>query len=291
MITLPEDCSMPLYQALYLQLRQEIQSGALAYGKKLPSKRKLSEQLGISVNTVDSAYCQLEAEGFIQSSPRRGFFVLDAGMLPQAKGPAPAAAPAPEADMPRWKVDFSPSGMARQQFPFGVWRKLMKNCFNEYDDSLLLRTVPQGDPGLRQAVADYLYRARGVACTPEQIVIGAGTDNLLLILGYILPNSFLLAVENPLYNHAHGLFSRLGHPVTAIPVDPDGIRLSMLPARDQVVVYTTPSHQYPLLCHAHRTKDRIAALEQHWTAAIYHRGRLRLGIPLSVPSDPLPPEH
>ena len=180
MITLPEDRSMPLYQALYLQLRQEIQSGALAYGKKLPSKRKLSEQLGISVNTVDSAYCQLEAEGFIQSSPRRGFFVLDAGMLPQAKGPAPATVPAPAADVPRWKVDFSPSGMARQQFPFGVWRKLMKNCFNEYDDILLLRTVPQGDPGLRQAVADYLYRARGVACTPEQIVIGAGTDLSLI---------------------------------------------------------------------------------------------------------------
>ncbi len=246
MITLPEDRSIPLYQALYLQLRQQIQSGALPYGKKLPSKRKLSEQLGISVNTVDSAYCQLEAEGFIQSSPRRGFFVLDAGMLPQAKRPAsePPAAPAPAP--PQWKVDFSPSGMARQQFPFGVWRKLMKNCFNEYDDSLLLRTVPQGDPGLRQAVADYLYRARGVTCIPDQIVIGAGTDNLLLILGYILPNSFMLAVENPLYNHAHGLFSRLGHPVTAVPVDPDGIRLSALPARDQVVVYTTPSHQYPL---------------------------------------------
>ena len=150
MITLPEDCSMPLYQALYLQLRQEIQSGALAYGKKLPSKRKLSEQLGISVNTVDSAYCQLEAEGFIQSSPRRGFFVLDAGMLPQAKGPAPAAAPAPEADMPRWKVDFSPSGMARQQFPFGVWRKLMKNCFNEYNPDILKSAPPEGDYKLRK---------------------------------------------------------------------------------------------------------------------------------------------
>lgn len=246
MITLPEDRSMPLYQALYLQLRQQIQSGALPYGKKLPSKRKLSEQLGISVNTVDSAYCQLEAEGFIQSSPRRGFFVLDAGMLPQAKGPAPVQSSQPAISAPKWTVDFSPSGMARQQFPFGVWRKLMKNCFNEYDDTLLLRTVPQGDPGLRQAVADYLYRARGVACTPEQIVIGAGTDNLLLILGYILPNSFMLAVENPLYNHAHRLFSRLGHPVTAVPVDPDGIRLSALPSRDQVVVYTTPSHQYPL---------------------------------------------
>ena len=124
MITLPEDRSMPLYQALYLQLRQQIQSGALPYGKKLPSKRKLSEQLGISVNTVDSAYCQLEAEGFIQSSPRRGFFVLDAGMLPQTKVPAPVQPSQPAASAPKGTVDVSPSGMARQQFPFGVWRKL-----------------------------------------------------------------------------------------------------------------------------------------------------------------------
>ena len=117
----------------------------------------------------------------------------------------------------------------------------MKNCFNEYDDTLLLRTVPQGRSRPAAGGSGFTsYRARGVACTPEQIVIGAGTDNLLLILGYILPNSFMLAVENPPYNHAHGLFSRLGHPVTAVPVDPDGIRLSALPSRDQVVVYATP---------------------------------------------------
>lgn len=246
MIALQEHSPLPLYQQLYQQLRREIQSGALAPGEKLPSKRKLSEQLGVSINTVEGAYTQLEAEGFVAASPRRGFFVLETGQLPQQSRPLPPAPPEPEPPHPAYLVDFSPSGMARQQFPFGVWRKLMKNCFNEYDDTLLLRTVPQGDPGLRQAVADYLYRARGVACTPEQIVIGAGTDNLLLILGYILPNSFMLAVENPLYNHAHRLFSRLGHPVTAVPVDPDGIRLSALPSRDQVVVYTTPSHQYPL---------------------------------------------
>lgn len=248
MITLPEDHTVPLYQSLYLQLRQEIQTGALPCGKKLPSKRKLSEQLGVSVNTVHSAYCQLEAEGFIQSSPRRGFFVLDTGMLPQIKQPAPQPAAPQAKSAPGWKVDFSPSGMARQQFPFGVWRRLMKNCFNEYDESLLLRTQPQGDPGLRTAVADYLYRARGVVCTPEQIVIGAGTDNLLLILAYILPDSFMLAVENPLYNQAHALFSRLGHDAVAIPVDPEGIRISALPLREQVAVYTTPSHQYPLGC-------------------------------------------
>lgn len=246
MITLPENRAVPLYQALYQQLKRQIQTGAIPCGERLPSKRKLAEQLDVSVNTVDSAYCQLEAEGFIQSFPRRGFFVQAAGMLPP-DSPAPIPAQScPSAVPPAYRVDFSPSGMARQQFPFGLWRRLMKSCFNEYDDTLLLRTPPQGDPGLRSAVADYLFRARGVRCRPEQIVIGAGTDNLLLILGYILPESFVLAVENPLYNHSHRLFARLGHPISAIPVDREGIRLSALPDTDQAVVYTTPSHQYPL---------------------------------------------
>lgn len=246
MITLSDSPGLALYQALYQQLRQEIQRGELSCGEKLPSKRKLSDQLGISVNTVDAAYAQLEAEGFIQSSPRRGYFVLETGILPQAEH-QPAAAPAvseqPEAPV---LVDFSPQGMAREQFPFGVWRRLMRTCFNEYDPHILLRTPTQGDPGLRAAVAGYLYRARGVRCSPEQVVIGAGTDNLLLMLAYVLSPDYTMAVENPLYNHAHDLFARLGHPVTAIPVGTEGIELSALPDGDRVVVYTTPSHQYPL---------------------------------------------
>lgn len=246
MITLPENRTAPLYQTLYQQLKHQIQSGAIPRGEKLPSKRKLAEQLRVSVNTVDSAYCQLEAEGFIQASPRRGFFVQSSGMLPpESAAPISHETPAAPED-PTCQVDFSPSGMARQQFPFGVWRRLMKNCFNEYDETLLLRTPPQGDPGLRRAVADYLYRARGVRCTPEQVIIGAGTDNLLLMLSYILPEHFTLAVENPLYNRCHLLFARLGHSVAPIPVDREGIRLSALPETDHAVVYTTPSHQYPL---------------------------------------------
>ena len=247
MISLPENSALPLYQQLYLQLRREIQTGAIHAGEKLPSKRKLSEQLGVSINTIEGAYTQLEAEGFITASPRRGFFVMETGMLPQSDpAPSPPPIPAPASREPDWQVDFSPSGMARQQFPFGTWRRLLKNCFNEYDDRLLLRTPQQGDPGLRTAVAEYLYRARGVRCDPEQIVIGAGSDNLLFMLSYILPDAFALTVENPLYNHAHALFSRLGHPLSTIPVTEDGIRLSALPDTDHVLVYTTPSHQYPL---------------------------------------------
>ena len=268
MITLPDKLAGPLYQALYHQLKNQIQTGAIPCGARLPSKRKLSEQLGISINTVDSAYCQLEAEGFIQSSPRRGFFVLETGLLPQTAPMPFTAPPKTEALTPAWRVDFSPSGMARQQFPFGVWRRLMKNCFNEYDENLLLRTPPQGDYGLRQAVADYLYRARGVVCSPDQIIIGAGTDNLLFILSYILPDRFTLAVENPLYNRAHQLFSRLGHPVTTVPVDKDGLRLSALPQGDDVLVYATPSHQYPL-GYAMPIGQRTALLR--WSSTGNHR--------------------
>lgn len=235
-----------MYQILYHQLKDSIQLGEISVGAKLPSKRKLSEQLGVSINTVDSAYCQLEAEGFIQSSPRRGFFVLETGLTPQPLPAAPTPPPPQSHHSPEFLVDFSPSGMARQQFPFGIWRRLMKNCFNEYDETLLLRTPPQGDYGLRQAVVDYLYRARGVVSTPEQVIIGAGTDNLLFILAYILPNQFTLAVENPLYNEAHQLFSRMGHSVRPVPVGQEGILLQDLPQEDNVLVYTTPSHQYPL---------------------------------------------
>jgi GntR family transcriptional regulator/MocR family aminotransferase len=245
MISLPEDSPLPLYQQLYTQLRREIQLGNIAAGQKLPSKRKLAEQLGVSINTVEGAYTQLEAEGFILPSPRRGFFVQETGMLPMGQAPAPEIAPKSQPE-DRYIVDFSPSGMARGQFPFGVWRRLMRSCFNEYDENLLLRTPQQGDPGLRQAIAAYLYRVRGVGCSPEQIVLGAGSDNLLFMLGYILPDRFTLAVENPLYNQAHRLFSRLGHPLHTIPVSPEGIDLKQLPDRDQVLVYTTPSHQYPL---------------------------------------------
>jgi len=246
MISLPEGSTLPLYQQVYQQFRQEIQSGAIPVGEKLPSKRKLSELLNISINTVENAYTQLEAEGFIAASPRRGFYVLKTGLLP------PPAAPLPTVDRPAPKpesvplVDFSPSGTARQQFPFNTWRRLLKNCFNEYDDKLLLRTPQQGDPGLREQVAGYLYRARGVRCDPDQIIIGAGSDNLLFILSYILPEEFALAVENPLYNQAHRLFARAGHALYTVPVTPDGIRLDSLPRRDHVLLYITPSHQYPL---------------------------------------------
>ncbi len=269
MISLSENNALPLYQQLYRQLKKEIQTGNLTTGQKLPSKRKLAEQLHVSINTIDSAYTQLEAEGFILSSPRRGFYVQETGSLPQAfiLPDVPVSVEDMTTQSP-YTVDFSPFGMAHQQFPYGVWRRLMKNCFNEYNPQLLQRTPPQGDWGLRAAVADYLYRARGVVCTPDQIVMGAGTDHLLSILAYILPNSYSLAVENPLYNRAHILFQRYGHKITTVPVNVDGLSLAHLPKAENVLLYTTPSHQYPL-GYAMPIGQRTALLR--WSGDAAHR--------------------
>ncbi len=233
----------PLYVAIYRQLREQIQAGQLPAGAKLPSKRALASQLAVSVNTVDGAYSQLQSEGFVESRPRSGYYVrpIDALQKLSLARPQPAA-PAREAD--GVQVDFHPGGVAREKFPFSVWQRLLKDALA--DPASLERTPPQGDPGLRQAVADYLYGARGVQCTADQVVIGAGTDSLLSMLSYILPSRCTVAVENPVYNQAYRLFARMGHPVRPAEIDKQGVRVEPLEALDNVLLYTTPSHQYPL---------------------------------------------
>lgn len=233
----------PLYFEIYRQLRQQIEQGELPAGSKLPSKRALASQLNVSVNTVDSAYSQLQSEGFVESRPKSGYYVCVIDALQKLALPKHAPS-APEAAEDGVRVDFAPGGIALEKFPFSVWQRLLRGCFDDPD--ALRRSERQGDPGLRQAVADYLYAARGVRCDAERVVIGAGTDNLMSILSYLLPDSCKLAVENPVYNKAYLLFSRMGHQVLPAEIDKQGVMIERLEGLDDVVLYTTPSHQYPL---------------------------------------------
>lgn len=235
--------SAPLYLSIYRQLRQQIELGELPAGAKLPSKRAMASQLGVSVNTVDSAYSQLQSEGFVDSRPKSGYYVcnIDALQHLQPQIPKPAA---PEPRQDGVQVDFAPGGVAREKFPFSVWQRLLRQCLGGPES--LQRTPPQGDPGLRQAIAEYLYAARGVRCSWEQVIIGAGTDNLLSMLSYLMPSSCTLAVENPVYNKAYRFFARMGHPVCPAEIDKQGVMVDPLERLDHVILYTTPSHQYPL---------------------------------------------
>lgn len=242
MLLLPEDGS-PLYLNLYRQLRAQIESGERGAGEKLPAKRVMASQLGVSVNTVDAAYGQLLSEGFVEARPRSGYYVQPIGQIQRLPPPQPAAAgPAVSTDGVR--VDFAPGDIAREKFPFTVWNRLLKSAMDDPDS--LRRAGPQGDPGLRRAVASYLHAARGVNCGPEQVVIGAGSDNLLSLLSYLLPSQCTAAVENPVYNQAYRFFARMGHPVVPAEIDRQGVMVEPLEPLSDALLYTTPSHQYPL---------------------------------------------
>lgn len=233
-----------LYIQIYQQIREQIRTGLLSEGFRLPSKRQLAAQLGISVNTVSAAYSQLVSEGFLLAKPQCGFFVCQLDDLIQNPPSEERRAVPQETD--HWAVDFSINDIAREKFPFQAWRKAMSKSFNEYDPDLLTSTPPQGDVHLRQAIAQYLYQARGVDCTAEQIIIGAGNDNLIMMLSYILDSSCTIGMENPVYHKAMHFFRRMGHAVLPFPVDASGLQVEPLESYDNIAIYVTPSHQFPL---------------------------------------------
>ena len=243
MLVLRNEPGVPLYLEIYRQLREQIEDGTLRAGERLPSKRALASQLGVSVNTVDSAYGQLQSEGFVEVRPRSGFYVAVIDTLLRLSRPAPDRdAPAEKKDSAA--IDFAPGGVSREKFPFTVWQRLLRSCLS--DPSSLSRADPQGDPGLRAAVARYLFEARGVRCDAGSVVIGAGSNSLLSMLGYLLPRACTLAVENPVYNKAYLLFAHMGHAVVPAEIDKQGVLVEPIEALDNAVLYTTPSHQYPL---------------------------------------------
>ena len=235
----------PLYVQVYQQIKQQIRNGSLPENERLPSKRQLAAQMQISVNTVSAAYSQLVSEGFLIARPQRGFFVCHLDELVQTRH-AEITQPQTVHTKPSVLVDFSISDVARDKFPFQAWRKTMNKCFNEYDPDLLTSTPPQGDYNLRQSIARYLYQARGVNCTAEQVIIGAGNDNLLQMLSYILDSSCTIGMENPVYHKAMHFFQRMGHSVKAFPLDEHGMQIEPLNSYDNIAVYVTPSHQFPL---------------------------------------------
>ena len=235
----------PLYEQLYRYIRDEIEAGRLRAGERLPSKRTLAAHLKISVVTVEGAYGQLLAEGYLRSEPKRGFFVqaIQEEHRPDAPPLPPAEQPLPRAALP---YDFSTSGVDTGLFPFSTWAKLMREVLSARADSLLASSHPQGVPELRRAIAEHLYRFRGIRADPEQIVVGAGSETLLAFLVQLLGRDGGYGVEDPGYAKPHRILTSCGAVVRPIPLDEQGLRVDVLAERAVRVVHVTPSHHYPL---------------------------------------------
>ena len=242
---LDADSGVPLYEQLYRSLAGEMRSGTLAAGTRMPGKRRLAAELSVSVNTVDAAYQMLAAEGYLEPRERSGFYVQEYLALPQAAAPEaapPPRQPQPQPPAPPVRYDLSTRGVDPGLFPFRTWARLQKELLYSSPE-LLTHGDAQGDPALRQALADYLSEYRGVQCGPHQIVVGAGLEYLLGLLAPLLPGP--AAVETPGYPRAKQVLENNGVPCCCVPVDGDGLSVAALNRSDAAVCYVTPSHQFP----------------------------------------------
>ena len=257
LISLDKNNQKPLYEQLYQQIKEAIIEKRLDYKTKLPSKRQLADFLNISQTTVELAYGQLLAEGYIASKPRVGFFVEAIEELPfrEKAEDQPAISTQLETTETPILFDFSPAKIDTDTFPFTTWRKIAKDLIDESNQHLLHAGHPQGEYELRAQIARYLYESRAILCEPEQIVIGSGTEQLLPMILRLFDNASTLALENPGYSpipHVH-----LQNKARPIPVDDEGLIVEQLEQTDADLVYITPSHQFPtgaILSAARRTQ-------------------------------------
>ena len=229
---------VPLYEALYRCIRSDILSGKLAPGTKLPSKRAFAVHLEVSKITVETAYNQLLAEGYICSREKVGYFVeaIERAAAPARSGSVcvPEAPPEPLLDL---------TGSGTEHFPFSVWTKLQREVMLDYGEKLLLPMPNRGIPELRRAIADHLLAFRAMAVDPENILIGAGTDFLYNLLIQLLGRDKIYAVEEPGYGKIRRIYAAGGVRCVSAPLDDLGVRPDAL--KDAQVLHISPSHHFP----------------------------------------------
>ncbi|WP_027400323.1 MocR-like pyridoxine biosynthesis transcription factor PdxR [Anaerovorax odorimutans] len=243
--TIDTDCKTPVYQQLYSFIKSEIQSGKIPFNTKLPSKRKLSSYLKLSLNTIQTAYDQLIEEGYVVSIERKGFYVSKIDNIIKLNVPKEIGKIENKDDKSNLKYDFSYDGVDLQTFPFSNWRKLTKEVINEYDKEIILPGDIQGHIDLRKSIAKYLHQSRGVNCLESQIIISSGTEFLIQILIQLFDKDNIFGIENPGYEKLNLLFRSNHANFKEINIDKEGMMTEEIRKSNANILCITPSHQFP----------------------------------------------
>lgn len=303
---------LALYEYLYRCIRHDIAHGKVEPGQKLPSKRTLAKQLGVSLITIEAAYDQLVAEGYIRSRERCGYYACD--LAPAAKieeprsarhraeaakatatnggrenhaanpnGPQPvsqdgerpksstdyrptidpaaapsdadfvptidgSAAPCPQntpSDAPLL-ADFTHSTLATTMLPYSAWAKAVRRTLSDESAASLAEAASAaGSPELRSAIADHLRQYRGMDVSPDQVIIGAGSQTLYQLLVQLLGRTRRYAVEDPGYPLLTRMYEQQDAQVAHIGLDDSGIDIDALETSDASIAHIMPSHQFP----------------------------------------------
>lgn len=231
------------YYTLYSHIREDILRGKFKAGEKLPAKRELAKELGVSVVTVQLAYEQLLAEGYVRSKERSGYFVEEVLTLPQNGQKTEHVPTIPQEK--KYAIDFVKSATPAELFPFSVWAKLMRKVLLNCGEHLLERVPCDGDGELKEEISAYLYRTRGIDVDPRYIVIGAGAEYLYGVIVQLLGRDKLYAVENPGYAKIFAAYQLNGAKFVPISVGKSGISVEELAQSFADVLHISPAHQFP----------------------------------------------
>ena len=241
----------PAYMQLYHQIRDDITRGVCPYGMKLPSKRFLAAETGTSVITVQHAYDLLTDEGYIRSRERSGYFVSyrENELFPVAPDSSTESEFSANitglheiSDIPVRGPILTPE---QEQFPFTVLAKTARKVLTEHGEKLLQRSPNSGTMFLREAIAQYLARSRRIIVSPEQIVIGSGSEYLYNLIVQMLGRERTFALEDPSYEKIRLVYEASGVHCEMLPMDREGVKLSALHRTSASVLHVTPFNSYP----------------------------------------------
>lgn len=235
--TIHTDIGSPAYLQLYKQVREDIVQGIYPYNAKLPSKRIIADEVGVSTITVEHAYALLADEGYIEARERSGYFVV----FQVSDGFAGAAS---EKESPRYSTK-SYESTASIAFPFSTLAKTMRKVITEMGEAILERSPNTGCAGLREEISRYLARSRGIAAHPDQIIIGSGSEYLYGLVVELLGREKKYAIETPSYRKIEQVYTASDVEIEKLPLGLDGIKSSALFRCQADVLHISPYRSYP----------------------------------------------
>jgi GntR family transcriptional regulator/MocR family aminotransferase len=242
---------IPLKRQIYNQLKNMILDGTLQSNEKLPSTRAFANELFVSRNTILEVYNQLIAEGYLTGSHGSGTFVAEGIQQFTSKSGYFKPEQLVPKTIPINQIDFRSGIPDLALFPRKEWAKLYYNIINDLPSTGLRYNTPGGVIELRNAISQYLFRIRGINCSPENIMIVSGsTQGLSLVSKLLYQDNQNVIVENPTHPGLVHVIASAGYNIQGVTADEKGIQVNNLhPSHNLSFLYTTPSHQYPLGSH------------------------------------------
>ena len=236
----------PLYICLYNHIKNDITSGKFKPNYKMPSKRALANNLGVSTITVENAYDQLIGEGYVYSISKKGYYVAEIADIKKGKNTVETFPKIKkQIEKTNLAFDFSSNHTESNDFPFSVWAKLLRETLSTREKELLTLAPCSGVEELRTAIAFHLSSFRGLSVSSEQVVVGAGTEYLYEILIKLLGKKSRYCIESPGYKKLMRIYNDNNIFCGFAGMDDKGIIVSDLRENNAQIAHISPTHHFP----------------------------------------------